>query len=263
MKPTILYAGDTSLTAAASYLAGVLTHAGLTFDYVASDEPLSPRLAQAEPRLYLISDYPVKNLSAGDFRRIVADVRAGAGLLMIGGWESYHGAAGEYAASPLAEVLPVLMQSTDDRVNSWQPCLVEKRCDHPILDGLPLDRPPGVGGYNAVRAKSDATEILAARHFTVTMRACDGGGQPCHDYRFANEYIFTREAAAPLLVVGQFGRGRTAAFTSDVAPHWVGGLVDWGDRRVKAQAPGAGDIEVGNWYAELFTRMVCWTMGEL
>jgi len=120
-----------------------------------------------------------------------------------------------------------------------------------------------VGGYNAVRAKSDATEILAARHFTVTMRACDGGGQPCQDYRIANEYIFTREAAAPLLVVGQFGRGRTAAFTSDVAPHWVGGLVDWGDRRVKAQAPGAGDIEVGNWYAELFTRMVCWTMGEL
>ena len=257
MKPLILYAGDTRLTAAASYLAGVLAHARLTFDYVASDEPLSPHLARAEPRLYLISDYPVKNLSAGDFRRIVEDVRRGAGLLMIGGWESFHGAAGQYAGTPMAEVLPVTMQTSDDRVNLWQPCLVEKRCDHPIIDGLPLDRPPGVGGYNAVRLKADATEVLAARQFTVELRPGGAGD------RFATEYTFTRGPAAPLLVVGQFGAGRAAAFTSDAAPHWVGGLVDWGDRRVTAQAPGAGDIEVGSWYAEFFSRLVRWTMGDL
>ncbi len=39
------------------------------------------------------------------------------------------------------------------------------------------------------------------------------------------------------LVVGQHGRGRTAALATDVAPHWVGGLVDWGDR---ARRPGGG-----------------------
>jgi hypothetical protein len=51
----------------------------------------------------------------------------------------------------------------------------------------------------------------------------------------------------PLLVTGQHGAGRVAAITTDVAPHWVGGFVDWGDARVAAQADGAPAIEVGNW----------------
>ena len=63
-------------------------------------------------------------------------------------------------------------------------------------------------------------------------------------------------------MVGRHGRGRTAAFTSDVAPHWVGGLVDWGPERVGTQAPEANDIEVGSHYAEFFTRLIRWTMGE-
>jgi len=263
MKTRILYAGDTHLHGAAAYLAGVLTHAGLPFDYVASDAPLRPSLAKAEPRLYIISDYPVKNLTDADFRRIVGDVERGGGLLMIGGWESFHGAAGEYHESPLAEVLPVRMQASDDRVNSAQPCLLEKRTDHPILTGLPLEHPPGVVGYNLVRPKADAEVLLAARHFAVDVRQCDDSKDACRDDRFANEYTFTRGGPAPLLVVGRHGRGRAAAFTSDVAPHWVGGLVDWGPERVKAQAPGANDIEVGSHYAELFTRLVRWTMGEL
>ena len=67
----ILYAGDTRLDGAAAYLAGVLAHAGLPFDYVASDAPLRLSLKEAEPRLYILSDYPVKNLTDADFRRIV------------------------------------------------------------------------------------------------------------------------------------------------------------------------------------------------
>jgi len=250
MNPRILYAGDTSLRGAAAYLAGVLTHAGLAFDYVSSDEPLAPHIAVAETALYIISDYPVKHFVAADFRRVAADVRDGAGLLMIGGWESFHGAAGEYPGTPIADLLPVEMLGRDDRVNSPQPCLVEKLCDHPIVAGLPLEAPPGVGGYNRVRAKPGATTVLAARH--VAVRSGQGGA-----------YAFTPGEAAPLLVVGARGKGRTAAFTSDVAPHWVGGLVDWGDARVIAQAPGAKEIEVGSWYAEFFTRLVRWTMGEL
>ena len=66
-----------------------------------------------------------------------------------------------------------------------------------------------------------------------------------------------------MLVVGQFGRGRSAAFASDAAPHWVGGLVDWGAKRIAAHAKGGGQVEVGNHYAELFARLVRWTMGEL
>jgi hypothetical protein len=248
MKTPILYAGDTSLRGAAAYLGGILAHARLNFDYVASESPLSAAMHSAEHSLYIISDYPVKNLRESDFERIVERVRAGAGLLMIGGWESFQGCGHGYRGTPLAEVLPVEMSASDDRVNSAQPCLVEKLRDHPIVDGLPLDRPPGIGGYNRVVAKPDATTILAARHVAVSR---DDAGQ----------YAFTMGQASPLLVVGTFGRGRTAAFASDVAPHWVGGLVDWGDRRVagRARQPDAGEVEVGNWYAQLFTQLAIWT----
>jgi hypothetical protein len=60
------------------------------------------------------------------------------------------------------------------------------------------------------------------------------------------------------LIVGRYGAGRTAALATDVAPHWVGGFVDWGDRRI-AQAVGGGMIEVGNWYARFFHNLVAWT----
>mgnify|MGYP001814249796 FL=1 len=262
MNNRILYAGDSDLGGAAAYLAGVLTHAGLPFDYVSSDAPLGLSPETAERRSYIISDYPAKNLTDADFRCIVGDVERGSGLLMIGGWESFHGAAGEYHRSPLAGVLPVRMQPSDDRVNAPQPCLVEKRMDHPILDGLPLTHPPGIGGYNRVKPKPDAEVLLSARHFAVQVRLSDGVKDPGRDDRLGSEYTFTPGERAPLLVVGRHGRGRTAAFTSDVAPHWVGGFVDWGPDRVQIRAPGADEIDVGSHYAAFFTRLIRWTAGE-
>ncbi|MBT8336784.1 MAG: hypothetical protein KJO11_09285 [Gemmatimonadetes bacterium] len=139
---------------------------------------------------------------------------------------------------------------------------MERRTDHPILAGLPFARPPSIGGYNRVRAKHGAKVLLSARCFAVEVRRRDEssglGGDDASDL----DYTFTPGERDPLLVVGHFGRGRVAAFTSDVAPHWVGGLVDWGPERVRAQAPGADEIEVGSHYAEFFTRLVRWTMGE-
>ncbi len=255
MNNPILYAGDSNLGGAAAYLAGVLTHAGLPFDYVSSDTPLAPTLETCEPRLYIFSDYPAANLTDAEFQRIIADINAGSGLLMIGGWESFHGAAAGYDRSPLVEVLPVHMQASDDRVNAPHPCLVEKRTDHSILDGLPFAHPPGIGGYNRVQPKADAEVLLSARHVSVEVRR--------RDDEVAPEYLFTPGEQAPLLVVGRHGLGRTAAFTSDVAPHWVGGFVDWGPERVRARASGAGEIEVGSHYAEFFARLVRWTMGEV
>jgi hypothetical protein len=250
----ILYAGDTSLMTAASYLAGILTHAGLSFDYVNSDQPAGRFLAAGPHDLYILSDYPVNLWRPGELALLRQRIADGAGLLMIGGWESFHGAAGQYVDSPLAEVLPVQMARGDDRVNCPQPCLVEVAAPvetsaaHPILAGLPWDRPPGVGGFNRVSTKAGATPLLLARQFAVK------SGAP-------GQYDFTLIASAALLVVGGFGRGRTAAFTSDVAPHWVGGLVDWGDGRIAARAPGGEAIEVGNWYATFFEQLVRWTLG--
>jgi uncharacterized membrane protein len=195
----------------------------------------------------VISDYPARNFTGDQLDRIVERVRAGAGLLMIGGWESFTGFGGDYQKTVLREVLPVLMQAEDDRVNCAQPCLAAKVRDHTVVEGLPFDEiPPGIGGFNRIRAKPGAVEILSSRRFQVRRRARD----------------FEFEAAQhpdPLLVVGSFGEGRVAAFASDAAPHWVGGLVDWGDGRVTACAERSNPIEVGNWYARFFGQLLAWT----
>ena len=246
----ILYAGDTSLASAAAYLAGILSHADLPFDYLASDQPISPALAGAHRDLYIISDYPVKNWTAADFQTVAAAVRDGAGLLMIGGWESFHGLCGEYHNSPLAEVLPVTMQDHDDRVQSRRPWVLRAVRSHPILDGLPFDAPPTIGGFNRVSLRPGATELL--RGVAVEISNTPGNG-----------LSLTTGASETLLVIGQFGKGRTAALACDVAPHWVGTFVDWGTPRVSARAAGAEGVEVGCHYAEFFARLVRWTMGAI
>jgi len=245
MDARVLYAGDTSLATAASYLAGVLTHAGVPFDYLASDQPIAPALTDRSHALYILSDYPVNNWRPADFEAVRSAVAGGAGLLMIGGWESFHGAAGEYPGSPLADVLPVVMQSHDDRVNSASPCVIEVRREHPVVEGLPFNVPPTVGGYNRIVPKPDAMQVLSLRPIEIAAAA--------------GELRLTAGQAEPLLVVGSYGDGRTAAFASDVAPHWVGTLVDWGTPRITAKANGAEPVEVGGHYAELLTRLVRWT----
>jgi uncharacterized membrane protein len=120
---------------------------------------------------------------------------------------------------------------------------------HPAVKGLPWDdRPPIIGGFNAVRAKPSGELLLTARRFRATFSS--------------QKPQLTAGDIHPLLVVGVHGHGRTAALTTDVAPHWVGPLVDWGDGRVQAQAPGAGEIEVGNLYVQFVSQFVKWTMQQ-
>ena len=274
MSDKICYLGDDHLQGAAAYLAGVMLHHGLAFDHVPSAEPPPPEFAARPYAAYVISDYRASQLGEAAMARIAARVEQGAGLLMIGGWESFHGRLGEYHNSPLAAVLPVEMQSSDDRRNFAQPCLIETVCDHEILAGLPWDQPPGIGGINTLTAKPGAEILLAAVEFSVVRASMHGGQvaiisaamaaslaetQPS-PVRALEGYQFVPRGRAPLLVVGRHGAGRTAALATDVAPHWVGGFVDWGDRRV-VQEVGGGMIEVGNWYARFFRNLVAWCGG--
>lgn len=244
MLAKVCYLGDDHLGAAAAYLAGVMTYYGMAFDHVPSSESPAALLAGEPYALYVLSDYPAARFQAGQMETIARHVRGGAGLLMIGGWESFFGRLGEYHVSPLAEVLPVAMLDRDDRRNFAQPCLIRKLADHEILEGLPWDAPPGIGGLNQWTAKRNAKTLLAAAAF--------------HTSSQAGRIDFTQVEELPLLVVGDWGEGRTAALATDVAPHWVGGFVDWGDRRV-FQEVGQGFIEVGNWYAQFFRNLLAWT----
>ena len=245
MKNRILYLGDTALNRQASYLAGVMSYYDLDFDYVSSDRKFSDSLLEKDQCLMILSDYPASNFSAKQAKVLVDKIEDGMGLLMIGGWESFTGDGGDYHHTPFAEVLPVVMRSRDDRVNFSSPCLVLKEQSHEIIDSLPFHQNiPVIGGLNAFDVKRGADVLLSGVEFKATKNDMS------IDFKEGNSY--------PLLVLGDYGLGKTAAFASDVAPHWVGPFVDWGNERIKARADGSQTIEVGNWYAEFFANLLQW-----
>lgn len=248
MSSPILYCGDTSLGGAAAYLAGLMSAWGWDFEYVPSDRPLQSVHIRGR-KLVILSDYPAANVSDSSQQGLIEEVSAGCGLLMIGGWESFHGAGGDWDQSTLASILPVAMQSTDDRLNCDHPVLVRHVAGESPVSGLPWsERPPVIGGFNCFEPRAGASVILEADR--LSMSHTDG--------RWHGDLVETH----PLLVLGRHEAGRTAAIATDVAPHWVGGFVDWGAGRVTGQAPGGEAIEVGDLYAEFWRRLLTYLQAE-
>jgi len=245
----VAYLGDTSLPGPANYLAGILTREKLPFIYVPSEQKPPRGIFTDDVGLYILSDYMSSMFSPKDMDKLCARVKNGAGLLMLGGWESYHGLGGDYDQTPLADLLPVEMSDADDRRNWSQLMLVRKIAEHEILSGLPFDTPPGIGGYNEFKARPDAKVLLEA--------------EKCHVKIVNGKPEFSTGERVPLLVVkdGADGCGRSACLATDVAPHWVGGWVDWGDERVTVQME-CDFIEVGAWYAQFFAQLVRWVLGS-
>jgi uncharacterized membrane protein len=129
--------------------------------------------------------------------QLIADwVEAGGGFLMVGGYYSFQGiyGAARYRGTAIERMLPVTMQSVDDRVEvpeGFEPTAAGA-AGHPVLAGIE-GRWPYLLGYNKVQAKPGATVLLKT-----------GEGD-----------------ADPLLVVGDHGAGLTMAWTSDIGPHWL------------------------------------------
>jgi uncharacterized membrane protein len=119
----------------------------------------------------------------------------GGGLLMIGGYLSFQGIDGRarWRRTPVEEALPVSCLPWDDRVEIPEGTTPELVEGHPVLAGLGGAWPPLLG-VNEVEPKPGA-EVVAR------LPAGEGGH--------------------PLLVLGGHGRGRTAAWTSDIGPHWL------------------------------------------
>ncbi len=249
MKKKVLYLGDGSLSGAAAYLSGVMAYKQIRFDYRPSDEKFCDDWFNNEYDAFIISDYPSENFTGKQHHHLAERIKEGVGLVMIGGWGSYVGLDGNYQNTPLADCLPVLMESSDDRMNVSSPCLISSETQHSISEGLPFEtNAPVVGGFNAVQAKPGATTVLNMTIYNAS--------------KINHQIEFKIGKTYPLLVLDQYGLGRVASFTSDVAPHWVGGLVDWGDERINAHATGSHPIEVGCNYVELFARIIRWISND-
>lgn len=245
MQTPILYLGDTSLLTAASYLAGCLAQQGFQFDYLPSEQPISEVHISKSYQLYILSDYPCSRFREEYQHQIVRQLDQGAHLLMVGGWESFQGLGGDWNGSPIGNRLPVRIGSSDDRWNCDQPVFLRATTEHPITANLPwASRPPLIGGLNRVEARPACQVLLTAERQQA--EECDG------------EYRLRAVDSSPLLVVDDSGPGRVTALMTDLAPHWVGPLVDWGDQRVAAQAPGSEAIEVGSLYFQFVAQLIRW-----
>ncbi len=116
-------------------------------------------------------------------------VARGGGFMMIGGYLSFMGIEGKanYKNTVLADVLPVELMDVDDRVEKPQGVQPHTVKAHAITEGL--GDWPRFLGYNRFTAKAGADVLVSIDN-------------------------------DPFIVTGQYGKGKTACFASDCAPHW-------------------------------------------
>jgi len=117
-------------------------------------------------------------------------VLEGGSLLMVGGYLTFSGIEGKskWQDTAVQEVLPVQISSCDDRIEHCEGIKPITVKEHEILHGL--GEWPIVLGYNKTKAKEEANVIAEIE-------------------------------GNPFIALGEYGKGRSVAFTTDCAPHWA------------------------------------------
>ena len=116
---------------------------------------------------------------------------------MVGGYYSFQGinGAARFRGTPVEDVLPVTMLPFDDRLEVPEGCYLASVDPDPITADLSVGEAPPLLGLNEVVARPGAKVLLSTN--------IDEG------------------RTHPLLVIGEAGKGRSAAWTSDIGPHWM------------------------------------------
>ncbi len=142
--------------------------------------------------LLLPDDVVIRGLKRPNRCNLLRDyVLEGGALLMVGGYLTFSGidAKGRWGVTSVQDVLPVKVFETDDRREHPEGIRAVVKTDHFLLDGIEGEWPELLG-YNKTEAL-EGTDVAASI-----------GGDP-------------------LLAVAEKGKGRSAVFTSDCAPHWA------------------------------------------
>ena len=168
--------------------------------FVFSD--VEAKLFQLDPHFFDRSKFGKKPLTFPDRVRLTVEaLTSGKHMMFLGGWLSFNGEMGKggWGRTQLREILPVECLEYEDLREStegWQARALQPA--HPIFDGVDLSGMPPILGYNIVKPRPGC-EVLAA----------------------------WGSSADPMIAVGEFGRGRVLAYTSDPAPHWGCNFVHW------------------------------------
>ncbi len=239
----ILYCGDSEAGGAANYLLACLAHGRFQVTHLPPAKMLAPALLRTQFDAILFSDYAAEKVPAASQRRIEEHVRAGRGFMMIGGWCSFAARYGKWKNSRIENLLPVSALHRDDRRNFPSGLLMTRKAPHTgIFRGLNLNTgTPVICGLNELKARSSGRVLLSARELRVNQGRIAATGR---------EF--------PLLTISRDPSRRVAAFATDFAPHWCGGLVDWGRKRLTLPVNSRIRVEVGGDYARFIVNLVNW-----
>lgn len=240
-NPRFLYAGDSGPGGASSYLLAVLHWMKAEVTHLPPDRKMTVKDLNAPYDAVLLSDYASSQMSQPVQEALAAAVSQKTGLMMIGGWASFSGPFGKWRGTLVEDLLPVRCRPGDDRLNFPSGALILPEKGEKIFSRLPWKEPPAICGMN---------RVIPRRKSRILLRAYPAGRRG----------ILSR--GEPLLVVDS--TRRIAAYTSDFAPHWCGGLVDWGwrERYVKIQAGPFANVQVGTHYLQFVSSILRWIAGS-
>lgn len=134
-------------------------------------------------------------------RLTVEAVHGGMGAMFLGGWLSFSGEMGKggWNRTRLREILPLRCLNYEDLIESTEGfTAAAPETTNSIFRNMALDTFPPILGYNKTLPRKGNQVLLTVR-----------------------------ETGDPLVAGGQFGHGRTLAYTSDPAPHWGCNFVFW------------------------------------
>lgn len=241
MRRRILYAGDSPAGGAANYLLGVLNSMKAQVRHLAPEQKLEPASLNIRYDVIILSDFSSRQVSSQSQAAILEQVQDGTGLVMIGGWGSFSGPFGGWRGSRLEKALPVSCKASDDRINFPGGAALLLKENGLFLNAKMFRQVPAICGINEFSPKAKSKTLVSVRRILS-----DG-----HSIRLEKrEY--------PLLVVGTHPTKRVAALATDLAPHWCGGLVDWGNKTLKLHARPNIQIQVGNYYVEFVSSLLRW-----
>lgn len=235
----ILYAGDSAIGGPANYLLGILNHLKARVDHIPPSLRLSRSQLSKGYDAIIFSDYSRKNVSPILQEKIGRAVQGGTGFLMAGGWSSFSGPFGGWRGSAIEKILPIHCLDRDDRVHFSGGAYLVKEQNHSMLRGLSFRPSPVIVGMNRLKPKQGSAVLVSAQK--ISQRRNGLGLDSTRD---------------PLLIIDS--QKKAAALATDPAPHWCGGWVDWGSRRMKLAVHGAIQIEVGDLYVRFFSSLIRW-----
>ncbi len=142
--------------------------------------------------LLLPSPTFTKSIKMPNRANLIRDyVLDGGALLMIGGYMTFSGidGKGRWHNTAVQEVLPVEVLTVDDRMEHCEGIKPETVKEHDALKNI-LGEWPEVLGYNKTIAKPEADVVATIE-------------------------------GNPFIAFETYGKGRSAVFTTDCAPHWA------------------------------------------